>query len=448
LFKYIFAWIITSANYLNNVFMVFLPHWPIPHGKKDINLGLTRVKELLSRLNYPQDKLPPTIHVAGTNGKGSTLAYLKCIFEQANYKAHRYTSPHLTRFNERINLAGKDITDDYLYEVMEKTRLASGDLQTTFFEGTTAGAFLAFSENPADVLLLETGLGGRLDATNVLDKPSLTIITPVSDDHMEYLGDTIPKIAAEKAGIIKPGATCVISWQNAEAMQVIIEKCRELNAPYYAWGEHWNFEVTSEGFDFIDIESSERFSFPKPSLQGLHQIINAACAVAALRCIEGFDFTYENICNGLEKTFWPARMQKITSGVLAKMLPEGTELWIDGAHNNSAAEFIAATIQNNWSDKPTYLINGRTANRDIESFLEKFKGKVEAVYGIKVQSEPLGETASKIVAGAQNLGFKTYECESITHAIQTILKHSKGPCRILAVGSLYLAGDVLLANKQ
>ncbi len=427
--------------------MVFLPHWPVPHGKKDINLGLSRVKELLARLHHPEDKLPPTIHVAGTNGKGSTLAYLKTIFECAGYTTHRYISPHITRFNERINIAGEEISDDYLYEIMEQTRIACGDLQTTFFEGTTAGAFLAFSKTPADILLLETGLGGRLDATNVVEKPIMTIITPISDDHMEYLGDTIAKIATEKAGIIKQGVPCVIGWQMKEAFDVIKAKCIELNSPYYAWGEHWDFEVVESGFNFIDLESNEKFSFPTPSLYGIHQIMNAACVVATVRCLD-FNTNYENICQGLTQTNWPARMQKITSGVLSKMLPNEYELWVDGAHNNNGAQMVSATIEHLWDDKPTYLVNGRTGNRDIKTFLSHFKGKVQAVYGIKVQSEPLGELASNIVNGAKSIGLEAYECDDITHAIKTILSHARTPCRILVCGSLYLAGDVLLANNS
>ncbi len=434
-------------NYIDNDFMVFLPHWPIPHGKRDINLGLSRVKELLSRLHHPEDKLPPVIHIAGTNGKGSTLAYLKTIFEHAGYSVHRYISPHITRFNERITIAGEEISDEYLYEIMEQTRIACGDLQTTFFEGTTAGAFLAFSKTPASVLLLETGMGGRLDATNVIEKPALTIITPISDDHMEYLGDTIAKIAGEKAGIIKEGVPCIIGWQTKEAFEVIKNKCIEMNAPYYAWGEDWDFEVTESGFDFIDLESQERGSFPKPSLYGLHQTMNAACAIAALSALD-FQLSYENICNGLKNTVWPARLQKITSGVLYKLLPDGFELWVDGAHNNNGAQMLSATVEKLWQDKPTYLINGRTGNRDIISFLQHFKGKVEAVYGIKVQSEPLGELASNIVNGAKRLGFNAYECDDITHAIKTILSQDTKEARILVCGSLYLAGDVLLANKS
>jgi dihydrofolate synthase/folylpolyglutamate synthase len=401
----------------------------------------------LSNLHHPEDKLPPTIHIAGTNGKGSTLAYLKTIFEDSGYRVHRYTSPHITRFNERIYLAGEEISDEYLYEMMEETRHAANNLQTTFFEGTTAGAFLAFSKTHADVFLMETGMGGRLDATNVLKNPIMTIITPISDDHCEYLGDTIAKIAYEKAGIIKPNSPCIIGWQMAEAKEVIINRCIEIGAPYYAHGIHWDFQVTDDGFNFIDLETDEAFSFPKPSLFGIHQTMNAACAVAAVRCLQQYDVGYQNIYNGLSNTKWMARMERIQKGVLHKLLPEGYELWVDGAHNTNGAQMISATITAHWQDKPTYLINGRTRDRDIISFLKCFQDKVKAVYGVKVESEPLGESAENIVTGAKSLGFEAHKADNITTAVKEIIKMSSQPCRILACGSLYLAGDILLANK-
>lgn len=428
--------------------MVYLPHWPIPHGSKDIVLGLERVKTLLNKLNNPEQKLPPIIHVAGTNGKGSTIAYLKAILEHAGYKVHRYTSPHIKQFNERIVLAGNEISDEYLAEITEETRLAAGDLQTTFFEGTTAAAFLAFSKVQADILLLETGLGGRLDATNVIDNPILSIITPISEDHTEYLGDTITKIAFEKAGIIKPHAPCVISWQLTEALDVLLNKCKEVGAPFYAFNKQWNFEKIDEGFNFIDHLDEEFIPLPNPSLIGIHQIINAATSVAAVKLLTDFHITYEDICDGLTHTSWPARMQKITHGVLYEMLPQGFELWVDGAHNNGGAEMLAATVDSLWQDKPTYLINGRTGNRDIKSFLTYFKNKVKLVCGVKVRSEPLGELATNIVNGAKEVGLDAYECDSLQDAIKLILSKSEKPARILVCGSLYLAADVALANKQ
>ncbi len=425
--------------------MVKMPHWPIPYGRKPIDLGLERIEKLLIKLGNPHKKLSPVIHVAGTNGKGSTLAYLKAILEDAGYKVHRYISPHLVRFNERITLAGNEITDGYLYQIMEETRVAAGDLQLTFFEGTTAAAFLAFSKVPADIVLLETGMGGRLDATNVIENPLLTIITPISDDHMEYLGDTISKIAYEKAGIIKKERPCIVSWQMNEAYQVIKNRCIELNAPLFACKEHWDFKVGENQFSFIDEEGE--YDFPLPSLKGYHQVINASAVIAALQYLEGFQVTYKNIINGLTKTGWPARLEHITSGVLAKMLPEDWELWVDGAHNNAGAQMLSLMIEK-WKDKPLYIINGRTKNRDVESFLSHFLGKVECVIGVEVKSEPLAEKPERIVQAAKNLGFNTLAADSLKQAINHCINDSSVPGRILICGSLYLAGDVLLANTD
>jgi dihydrofolate synthase/folylpolyglutamate synthase len=293
-------------------------------------------------------------------------------------------------------------------------------------------------------------MGGRLDATNVVDEPLATVITPISDDHMEYLGDTIAKIAGEKAGIIKQNSPCIISWQLEEAMNVFKKKAFEMHAPIYACGSDWNFERTASGLNFMDLEEEVLLDLPKPSLHGIHQIMNAATAAATISVISGlgFNISYENVCNGLSKTFWPARLQKIENGVLAKMLPEGFELWVDGAHNNGGAQMLAATIDNEWGDKPSYMINGRTGNRDIKTFLTHFIGKIEFVCGVKVKSEPLGELAENITNGAREIGLIAYECEGVKEAIQLIIEKSSGPGRILICGSLYLAADVLLANKE
>jgi dihydrofolate synthase/folylpolyglutamate synthase len=430
--------------------MVYLPHWPIPHGKKAIDLGLDRIKELLKRLGNPEDNLPPTIHVAGTNGKGSTIAYLKTIFEAAGYRVHRYISPHIVRYNERIMLAGKEIDDNYLYNIMEETRLAAGDLQPTFFEGTTAAAFLAFAKVKADILLLETGLGGRLDATNVVAKPLLSVITPISFDHVEYLGTTIAKIAQEKAGIIKKNSPCVVSWQMEEAMNALLNRCNELDVPAYAWNKNWNFNKVNDGFEFLDFASETKVILPEPNLFGIHQTINAATAVACVKILNSnsnFKLEHQHLQIGVSQARWQARMEKITQGVLHAILPSGWELWVDGAHNTGGAQMVAATIASKWTDKPTYLINGRTGDRDIKGFLEYFKELVPFVCGVKVVSEPKGESAENITAGARELGMEAYDCDSIKHAIELILDKSAIPGRILVVGSLYLAADLMLANK-
>jgi dihydrofolate synthase/folylpolyglutamate synthase len=293
--------------------------------------------------------------------------------------------------------------------------------------------------------LLEVGMGGRLDATNVIQNPALSIITPISDDHMEYLGDTIGKIAFEKAGIVKPGCPCVISWQLSEAYEVIKQRCIELKAPYFGFGEHWNFKAYEDSFGFIDEEGEHEF--PLPSLPGYHQIINASAVIASLQCLSGFNVTYKNIINGLTSAKWPARLERVTSGVLWKILPNNWELWIDGAHNNGGAQMLSLMIEK-WKDKPLYLINGRTKERDIKSFLSHFLGKVEMVVGVKVESEPSGEKAENIYNAAKELGFEAAAADSLKEAIELCIKHSNREARILVAGSLYLAGDVLLANSE
>jgi dihydrofolate synthase/folylpolyglutamate synthase len=430
--------------------MAFLPHWPIPYGHKPIMFGLERVLALLEKLGNPHKKLPPVIHITGTNGKGSTLAYLKYIFEDADYKVHRYISPHLINFNERICLAGEDISDDFLYEIMEETRIAAGDIiETTFFEAITAAAFLAFSKVPADVLLLEVGMGGRLDATNVIDDPILSIITTISYDHTEYLGKELSQIAYEKAGIIKPNCPTVIGWQTQEAFNVLEKKCSEVNSPFYACKHHWDLEPTNNGFNFMDFELNKNVPFPKPNLFGIHQYLNAAVAVASAYCLQDFKLTYNNIANGISKAFWPARMQRINNGVLYNLLPDKWELWLDGAHNNNGAEMVAATAKSEWNDgKPLVIINGRTGDRDIKTFLSFFQDIASFICGVKVRTEPKGESAENIANGAKEMGFEAYACDSLIDAIALIKSKFSTPVRILICGSLYLAGDVLLANKQ
>jgi dihydrofolate synthase/folylpolyglutamate synthase len=428
--------------------MVKLPHLPIPYGTQPIRLGLSRVATLLNKLGNPHLYLPPVVHIAGTNGKGSTLAYLTAILESAGYAVHRYTSPHLMRFNERIYLAGQEIDDGLLYRIMEETRIAAEDLQTTFFEGTTAGAFLAFSRVKADILLLETGMGGRLDATNIIPHPRLTIITPIAMDHVEYLGDTLAKIAYEKAGIIKPHVPCVISQQQPEALAVLVEKCVTVGAPYFAWQEHWDFSPHQEEFEFIDDEGTT--SFPNPGLLGPHQVVNASTAIAALQCLEGFDVRYKDIIQGLRKVKWPARMQRITNGVLHSILPQGFELWLDGAHNAHGAEALARTIRGAWheDDSTLFIINGRTKDRDIEIFLMAFQGLAKNIIAVQVQSEPKAEDPEKICSAAQALGWKDASvAHSLKEAILRIIGQTQTPkTRILICGSLYLAGDVMLQN--
>lgn len=428
--------------------MVKMPHWPIPYGKSVIDLELWRIKALLSKLGEPQKKIPHVIHVAGTNGKGSTIAYLKAIFESAGYSVHRYTSPHLVRFNERIVIAGKEIEDEFLYQIAEECRFAAGDLELTFFEGTTAMAFLAFSKIEADVVLLEVGLGGRLDATNVIESPLLSVITPISIDHTEYLGYDLCQIASEKAGIIKQGSLCtVIGWQEERVLELLHNCCMLRQVPSFVCRQNWNFQKTANGFLFITHDNI--LELPNPSLQGIHQIMNAACAVAAVQQLSNiYTISIENIRNGIENTSWPARMQLVQSGVLHSLIPQGSELWVDGAHNVGGAQMLALSIaQLDEQDKLLYLINGRTKQRDIEGFLAPFLGCVEMLCAVKVISEPLSESAKNIALVSEKMGFRAKECEGLRHAIDLITKDAGNRnFRILVCGSLYLAADLLAEN--
>lgn len=428
--------------------MVFLPHWPIPNVRNGIQLGLERVHNLLQQLGNPEKKLPPVVHVAGTNGKGSTIAYLKEIFEDAGYKVHRYTSPHLVNFNERIVIAGKEITDSELYALMEEVRAKCENIEGTFFEITTAAILYAFSKVEADILFMETGMGGRLDATNVVDNPLCSIITPISFDHMEFLGNSLTQIAFEKAGIIKPNCPVVVSWQMKEAMDVIRGHAKKLEAPIYACDYEWEFNVNEDEFKLIDVHSEVEIIYPKPSMFGIHQVLNASTAAAACNVLGNrFNISYENVVNGLKNAKWPGRFEQITQGSIAQILPEGFELWIDGAHNTGGAQMLAETIKAYWKDKPLYVINGRTGERDIRGFLDYFKGLTDTIYAVKVVSEPKGEYAENIKQAAESLGFRSYACDSLKDAISLILKIATAPSRILICGSLYLYADLQKENK-
>lgn len=451
--------------------MVKMPHWPMYYSSNYKDTGLRYLKELLKLLDNPHHNLPPVIHVTGTNGKGSTIAYLKYIFESAGYKIHRYISPHLIEFNERIMLAGQQISDEDLFFFVEKCRevvLAHPEANCTFFETTTAIAMLAFASVKADVLLLEVGMGGAKDATNVIPKTELSIITSISYDHMEVLGDHLLDIAEEKSGIIKENTPCVISWQNEDVMYKLIEKCIAVNAPYFVCGEQWIFEVKDEGF-YVELNPEkcptiiEKFNKTvfgpfKPGLFGVHQTLNASTAVVSALIMSTLKYPKigeKEIVHGITHAKWPARLERITNGKLADLLPsKDWEIWLDGAHNVSGAAMMGATFANMEVKKPFYIINGRTEKRDIWGFLECFKQtNPEIICCVKVETEHKPEYPDKIKIVADELGFKAKIFESLQDAIQHCVQdgQNKGTDqiggRILICGSLYLAGDVLIANR-
>jgi dihydrofolate synthase/folylpolyglutamate synthase len=427
--------------------MVNLPHWPkVPiwnHGRKN-DLQLTR--QLLKALGDPHKKLPPTIHVAGTNGKGSTCAMLKSIFEAAGYKVHSYTSPHLLEFNERINLAGVDISDHHLFELLEIVRVKSEelDLVPSFFEGVTIAAFLAFAESPADVLILETGMGGRLDATNVIQNPILTIITPISFDHMQYLGSTLLAIAAEKAGIIKAGVPCIISAQTEEVYQVLFDKCEELASPAFAYEYDYIIEPQEDELKEELVYRSQKYSLslPKPSLVGSHQYINAAAVVAATLLInDQFKISGEDIALGLKNTRWPGRIEKIPYKKYSHLAPKNITIYLDGAHNDGGARALSSWIKENITE-PVYLIIGMTKNRNVESFCRAFQGIIKTGRAVKVLSEPSSYHPDVITSSTQKYDMKFGSSDSLSQAIAEIDSMNKDKeATIVITGSLFLVSD-------
>ncbi|MCH2038163.1 MAG: bifunctional folylpolyglutamate synthase/dihydrofolate synthase [Rickettsiales bacterium] len=421
-----------------------MPSWPKPLGMRPSDFDLTRIQQLLANLGNPQHNIPPVLHIAGTNGKGSTLAFIKAILEAAGYRVHRYTSPHLINFNERITLAGQDISDAMLNQVADECRHASENIKVTFFEGTTAMAFLAFSKVDADIVLLETGMGGRLDATNLIEKPLLTAITTVSYDHMEFLGTTLTAIAKEKAGIMKQSVPCVISYQEQESLTALENASAQIGVPLFRYGHEWQVQRHENGFYYM--EGDAALSLPKPSLFGPHQYINAGTAVACVQCLEGFTITEEHIRNGLQNTSWSCRMERINKGNLLKLIPENWEVWLDGAHNKAGSQMLSH-VADEWSDRPLFVIAGITKGRKCDDFFKPLAGKVKHVCGVRVESEPSAYPAAEVASQIAKTGINTSPAEDLEDAINTIKSMSDVPARILICGSLYLAGDVKYYNE-
>ena len=387
---------------------------------KLIDLSLDRVFRLLGRLGDPHVSLPPVVHVAGTNAKGSVIAMMRAALQAADYKVHVHTSPHLVRFNERIRLAGDLIGDAALIELLEECEAANAGDAITFFEITTVAALLAFSRTPADIVLLETGLGGRLDATNVIDAPALTVITPVSMDHQQFLGDTLAAIATEKAGILKPGVRCVVAEQHPDVLAVIEQKADAIGAP-----------LTLDHRDA-----------PPTNLAGPHQGRNAAVAKAALDALAGFTVSANAITTGFANVDWPARLQPLTSGALADMLGAEQELWLDGGHNQAAGIAIAGWLESG-PDKPLHVVMGMLNSKDPVAFLTPFKGRISTFRAVAIPGEENSFSADGLAARTDHAG-KT--STSVTDALSAIATEHPGPGRVLITGSLYLAGKVLAEN--
>jgi dihydrofolate synthase/folylpolyglutamate synthase len=407
---------------------------------KIIDLTLDRVWRLLEKVGNPQNRLPPVIHVAGTNGKGSTQAMIRAGLEAEGRKVHAYTSPHLARFHERIRVAGELITEAALTEVLDRAYKANGSDPITYFEITTVAALMAFAETPADYTLLEVGLGGRLDATNVIAKPALTIITPVDLDHQQYLGDTLAEIAGEKAGIMKRGVPCVVGPQLDEGLEVIERVAARNSAPVYAYGQQYH--VGTERGRLIYQDERGLLELPLPNLPGPHQIQNAGGAIAALRVL-GFG---EEACEAaVTKAFWPARMQHMKSGRLVD-LAKPAELWLDGGHNPHAGRALAETL-NALPDRPIHLICGMLNTKDIGGYLRPLGKIAKSLTALSIPGEANTLPAEVTADEARKAGFEATTAASVDEAITAIT--AKDPkARILICGSLYLAGHVLRENRE
>ena len=363
--------------------------------------------------------------------------------EAAGLRVHAYTSPHLVRFSERIVVAGSEIDEQRLTEALEDCETANRSAPITFFEITTAAGFLAFSRTEADVLLLETGLGGRFDATNIVARPVLTAITPVSMDHMHYLGDSLDKIAFEKAGIIKSTVPCISAAQSSDPVRVIAQQAKKMDAPLVLGGRDWNLSVHAEGFEFTD--GSGTLALPLPGLEGRHQIDNAALAVACLRRLPMLEVDDAAMARGVQSVRWPARLHHIDTGALASRLPEGWELWLDGGHNPAAAAAVEEFIRR-WDDRPLYVIVGMLSNRDPVEFLRPLSSHVDGLHTVTIPGVDSTAAADDVAAAARSIGISAEPAAGIAEAIEAVAGTSRGRARILICGSLYLAGHVLALN--
>jgi len=410
---------------------------------KIIDLSLDRIERLLNRLGNPECSLPPVVHVAGTNGKGSVIAFARAMAEAAGQTVHAYTSPHLVRFNERIRVAGREIDDALLLALIEECETTNGDAPITFFEMTTAVVLLAFARTPADLVLLETGLGGRLDATNVVACPALTALTPISIDHVNFLGDSLDRIAAEKAGILKAGVSCVVAAQDAVAKEVIMSRAEALSVPLITDGEGWEFTADDAG---LRIDTGRRtLHLPAPGLTGAHQAANAAQAVTIMDQLKAPLIGEEVLAEGLTTVDWPARLQRLDDGDLAAQLPDGWELWLDGGHN-AAAGSVLANQAAAWNDQPLYLIAGILNSKDPTEFLTPLAAQVACLTTVPIPGEAASVEPAALAQLASDLGFTVTAKSSVAAAISALTQNSVGPARILICGSLYLAGHVLAIN--
>ncbi len=408
-----------------------------------IDLSLDRIARLLAALGHPERALPPVVHIAGTNGKGSTLAMLDAMLTAAGLRVHRYVSPHLLRFNERILLQGRPIGEVLLADVLDECERANGGHPITFFEITTAAAFLAFASVPADIVLLETGLGGRLDATNLVPRPRLTLISPIARDHEGFLGRTIARIAAEKAGILKPGVAAILAPQPAEALAVIEARARQVGAPLARAGRDYLVTADSDAIVYRDRGGTLRL--PRPSLPGVHQIDNAGLAIAAARALAEYRLDEAAIAAGLRRVRWPARLERLERGRLVEILPEGFELWLDGGHNPAAGRALADSLPALAAGRPLHLIVGMLETKDLEAFLAPLLPQASSLALVPVPDDHLSRDPGRDAAALRASGLAVRAFPDVATALASLPRREDRGL-VLVCGSLYLAGAVLRAN--
>lgn len=410
-------------------------------------LGLDRISKLLDRLGRPQDRLPPVFHVAGTNGKGSTCAFLRAILEAAGYRAHVFTSPHLVRFNERIRIAGTLVEDGELADLLAEVREAGSNIGPSFFEATTAAAFLAFSRHPADACIIEVGLGGRLDATNVIERPLVTGIASLGIDHRQFLGDTLAEIAGEKAGIAKPGVPMVTFAYDEQAEVAIDARLSDLCVNRSKSGRDWSVEPVGTGFRFRDPAGS--IDLPMPALPGDHQIQNAGLALAMIRQQSLFKVSEQAAAQGIAEANWPARLQRLSHGSLVNRLPRGVEVIVDGAHNRNAAEAVAKAMR---GGGPINIVTGILRNRGVDEVLAPFAGMVKRLLAVPLAGHDHHDPRDIIWQAGEMLGLvggspADHVEQAFDWLAEMMADEGLDPGeRVLVVGSLYLAGAMLEAN--
>ncbi|TGQ08020.1 folylpolyglutamate synthase/dihydrofolate synthase family protein [Mesorhizobium sp. M2E.F.Ca.ET.219.01.1.1] len=418
---------------------------------KGFDLSLDRVTRLLERLGNPQDRLPPVIHIAGTNGKGSCAAFSRALLEAAGHLVHVHTSPHLVNWHERYRLAaeggGKLVEDDIFAEAIARVAEANQGQKITVFEILTAVTFILFSEHPAEAAIIEVGLGGRFDATNVIKRPAVSVIMPISMDHEAYLGDRVELIAAEKAGIMKRGCPVVIGAQESDtALQVLIETAERLDCPTVIYGQ--DFLAFEENGRMVYQDEDGLMDLPLPRLPGRHQYANAAAAIAAVKAA-GFEIGHRAAERAMTHVAWPARMQKLTQGKLAELAPKGSDIWLDGGHNPGAGIVIAEALaeQEEKNPRPLVLISGMINTKDQTGYFSAFKGLARHVYTVPVTNSDAGVPNDELALRAEEAGLSAEPVSSVASALMLLRDSWDGPApRILIGGSLYFAGAVLAEN--